>query len=996
MDLYDPQTLGVMVFGGFMVISAIGIFLVSTFSMKETSYEEALAKQRKELEKTHQHKVEKKKKEKPVEKKGKAKKKEEKPNGKIPEQELVQDVTDSPKEVDPELVAMSEPVIIESPLLAVSAPPLEKEKPAPSPKDKKKKEKKVAKVEPAPPLVPSPSVTVSKSSPVLEVAAKEVPVVAVPPVGTPQSASLANSVVVKKAEALVTQEEPKHDAAAKKKAVSKKKSELIPADPDGPFYLPYKTLVSTISSMVFSEGEAQQLIEILTDKAGVQDTWQTATQKGDPVTTLKRQLEEREKQLATEQEDASVAKNKLRELTKELAAEKMKTVAVETKLKEQILAREQEITAVQARMQASYQDHVNETQQLQGKIRTLQEQLENGPNTQLARLQQENSILRDALNQATSQTESKQNAELAKLRQECSKLTKELSEKSETLQQEEQQKKNLEIKAAAYEKQINQLQTSQKETEVTLQKRLDEVSEELRKSQTSYKNLLTDTEKAKGQQQSVAEFEAKLLSCETEIKSKSEELNTLKVKLLEASSENEQLTERIKSIEALLEADHTREMEKDKDLQVANEAEVTQLQLRLQEKADQVSSLEKEAMELRENIEQQKTKNDDLRKKNWKAMEALASAEKANKEKLLSSTKAKEESEQQLSVIQTQTKQTLLSLFPQITVASQQAYEAWLQEFKEKSLEMLKQQATKTECLDSALKLKEAEEAQSTLQAECEQYRTILAETERMLKDLQKSVEEEEQVWKAKLKVSEEEFQKSQVQVQSLEQAVEKLRAELQDTDQLKQYTSLLEAQLENHLATASSERQNYTKEVEALRQLFSESQEQLDAAKTEAQKQSKELALVRQQLREMKNHVHDGEAAGLQADPSEREPLELKTQLEQTEANLDNEQVLRQKLALEFEEAQNSVCSLQAELEKLRSVGNVASSETEEAQHLKERLEREKKLTKDLGQAATKLQELLKITQGQLAKERESVKKLKEQLQETGEDNGSKEGTSV
>lgn len=39
-------------------------------------------------------------------------------------------------------------------------------------------------------------------------------------------------------------------------------------------------------------------------------------------------------------------------------------------------------------------------------IRTLQEQLENGPNAQLARLQQENSILRDALNQATSQVES--------------------------------------------------------------------------------------------------------------------------------------------------------------------------------------------------------------------------------------------------------------------------------------------------------------------------------------------------------------------------------------------------------------------------------------------------------------------------------------------------------------------------------------------------------------------------------------------------------------
>lgn len=41
-----------------------------------------------------------------------------------------------------------------------------------------------------------------------------------------------------------------------------------------------------------------------------------ATQKGDPVAILKKQLEEREKQLAAEQEDASVAKNRLRELTK--------------------------------------------------------------------------------------------------------------------------------------------------------------------------------------------------------------------------------------------------------------------------------------------------------------------------------------------------------------------------------------------------------------------------------------------------------------------------------------------------------------------------------------------------------------------------------------------------------------------------------------------------------------------------------------------------------
>ncbi|NXX42532.1 RRBP1 protein, partial [Tricholaema leucomelas] len=992
MDVYDPQTLGVMVFGGFMVISAIGIFLVSTFSMKETSYEEALAKQRKELEKTQQQKIEKKKKEKPVEKKGKAKKKEEKPNGKIPEQQPTQEGTNSPKDVVLEPAVVPAPVAVESPIAAVSVPPQEKEKPTPSPKEKRKKEKKVAKVEPAPsPALAQPPVSIPKSSPVLEVTPKEVPVVAVPPVGTQQSAPVISSTVVKKADGLPTHEEQKPDGPVKKKAASKKKSEPAHADSDGPLYLPYKTLVSTVSSMVFSEGEAQQLIEILTEKAGIiQDTWHMATQKGDPVAVLKRQLEEKEKQLTAEQEDTAAARNKLRELSKasttwfsELAAERAKAVSVEGKLKEQLLAQEREIAAVQARMQASYQDHVSETQQLQGKIRSLQEQLENGPNTQLARLQQENSILRDALNQATSQTESKQNAELAKLRQECNKLVKELSEKSEVLQQVEQQRKSWEIKVAASEKQIEQLQASQREVEAMLQKRLDEVSEELHRTQTSYKSLLADAEKAKGQQQSIAELQAKLLSSEAEVKSKLLELDNVKGKLQDASSENTKLLERIQSIETLLEAGQTREAEKDRELQAANEAEVKQLQSRLQEKTDQLSSLEREATELREAVEQQKMKNNDLREKNWKTMEALSMTEKTCEEKLLAAAKAKEELAQQLDTLQTRTKQMLLSALPGVTLSSQQDYDTWLQEFKA-ALDVLKQQTIPAEVPDSAaLKLKEAEEAQSTLQAECEQYRTILAETEGMLRDLQKSVEEEEQVWKAKLSASESELQKSQLQLKSLEDMVEKLKADLQSTDQLKEYTSLLESQLENHLETASSERQNYTKEVEVLRQLLSESQEQLEAAKTETQKQSKELALVRQQLSEMQSHVQDGEVVGLEADPSEPASLELQTQLEQNEMLVEKEQVLRQKLSLELEEAQRSACSLQAELEKLRLSENAAASQTEEAQLLKERLEKEKKLTKDLGQAATKLQELWKATQDQLAKERETVRKLKARLQE-------------
>ncbi|XP_067900672.1 ribosome-binding protein 1-like isoform X2 [Heterodontus francisci] len=973
MDIYDPQTLGFMVFGGFMVISAIGIFLVSTFSMKETSYEEALAKQKKEQEKAQQVKSEKKKKEKSVEKKGKPKKRDEKPNGRILESEPVQDVLEAEVEVEPVVVPTVEP-----PVMAISSPPPESSPPAS--KEKRRKEKKVAKVEPAPSPVSAHAAVGSSSkqapAPMVETVIREVPVMAVPPVGSQQGAPIAatpSTVGAKKIDAAANQDEPKQDPPAKKKIAPKKKSEPInvPADSlDSPLYIPYKTLLSTVSSMDFSEGEAQRLIEILMDKAGiVQDTWHTATQKGDPVTALKRQLDEKEKQLVAEQEDSSAAKSKLREVIKELAAEKTKASACETKLKEQLTMREEELNAMQTRMQASYQDHMAETQQLQAKIRGLQEQLENGPTAQIARLQQENSILRDALNQATSQTESKQNAELAKLRQECAKLTKELNEKSEILQQDEQQRKVLEGKVSKYEQQLTELQSSQQETERTLQKRLDDVSEELRKSQSSYSSLLADAEKMKGEQRtslnSFTDLQAKVVSAEADLKSKAEELEKLRAQLTEAGSEKERLEERIKSIETLLEAGQNKEMEKEHSVQATQQVELEELGNRLKDKNVQITTLEQEVLQLKETVEQQKNKNN-------------------------------EELEHQLRLVHTQTKEMLQGLFPEVAVSSQQLYSDWLQEFKQKALEFLDQQSKDPS--DLALKLKEAEEAQSTLQADCDQYRTVLAETEGMLRDLQKSVEEEEHVWKGKIAESEAQLQKAQTQVKTLEDTLEKLKLESQNTEQMKELVAELEAQLQHQLESAHTQCQKYSVEVKELSELLTESQSQLETANIEVQKHSVELSQVRQRLCEMETHMRDGDLVESLTDQVEQEPAKLKAQLEET---VISEQTQRQKLAEEFEKAQRSALNLQEELEKLRAAGDSVNF-GEDIVQLKERLNKEKKMTKELGQAAAQLQQMLKATQEQLNKEKETVEKLQAQRQEKEEEgavmaeDGLKEGTSV
>ena len=67
---------------------------------------------------------------------------------------------------------------------------------------------------------------------------------------------------------------------------------------------------------------------------------------------------------------------------------------------------------MQARMQASYQGHIKEGQPA-GQDLDSSGAAENLPQHPTG-LEQENSILRDALNQAPSQVESKQNTEQAK------------------------------------------------------------------------------------------------------------------------------------------------------------------------------------------------------------------------------------------------------------------------------------------------------------------------------------------------------------------------------------------------------------------------------------------------------------------------------------------------------------------------------------------------------------------------------------------------------
>ncbi|XP_059929303.1 ribosome-binding protein 1a isoform X1 [Gadus macrocephalus] len=1084
MDIYEPQTLGILVFGGFMVISAIGIVLVSTFSMKETSYEEALAKQRSKQGKIQPSRSDKKKKDKASEKKTKTKKKDEKPNGKIPEPE---EETEAP-ETDPIPETVAVPVVAAAPAPVPEAPaqaPEEVQPKAPAPAEplpKDKKKKKGGKVEPVPiqaaaapePAKPAPiqaksapaqtksappqaksapaeakstttaapaaaaaakstsappksapaksspasappkpaavpnksaptqSAKAAKAAPTLEASTKAVPVMAVPPVAPAKA------------------QEPKKKAPKKKPEPGK--SDLA----DAPLYLPYKALVSTVRSMVFSEAEAHRLIEILTEKAGIiQDAWHTASQKGDPVAMLKKQLDEKEKQLAAEQDDAVAAKSRLREMTKELSTEKSKVASVETRLSSQLSKREQEMIALQARMQASYQDHVAQTQKLNAKVVALQEQLDKGPSAQLTRLQQENSILRDALNQATSQAESKQNAELAKLRQDCMKLTKELGEKAELLQADQQAKRGLEGKVSATENQLAALQVSHAEHEQALQRKLEEVCEELRATQGSMQKA---TQESSGQ----SELQERLAGLEAELEQRSGHVSGLTAQLEQTAAEKSQLEQRVASITALLEASEGKGAEGAAPQVEA--AEVEQLKLSLQERDGELGSLHEELKQLKmkeaaqeescAEAEQQKSEDSsrvatlegELKALNEEREQLkntprpdnsaeltqlqsslgerdvqLASLQGELQHEKDKSTAANNDLAAQLNSLQAETKATLQTIFPQIALETEE--DNWSQVYIQKAQEALAhvEQSQETQETQSSTelphlleKLKEAEESQSSLQAECEQYRTVLAETEGMLKDLQNSVEEEELVWKAKMAESDEQFRIAQEKTQSLEAAVESSKAETESVEKLKGQMMLLEAQLEKQ-----AESTLYAQEITELRLQLTASQSQLDSAQKEAHAHREELAQVREQL---SNSATQPEHNG----PSEAAPSQVQSELSVKTEKLHGEESSHHQLSEDFEQAQVTVAELQAQLDLLKADADQQQTETEDVAQLKERLEKEKKLSKDLGQAATKLQSLLKVTQEQLTKEQDAVRTLQEHLDGKGQYGELKEGTSV
>ncbi|KAG5322620.1 KTN1 protein, partial [Pseudoatta argentina] len=189
--------------------------------------------------------------------------------------------------------------------------------------------------------------------------------------------------------------------------------------------------------------------------------------------------------------------------------------------------------------------------------------------------------------------------------------------------------------------------------------------------------------------------------------------------------------------------------------------------------------------QLEEALEVQKSKNNELRTKNWKVMEALSAAElraKSSDERNVKEVTQKIKEEQEEI-----TKAFLQRIFPEIKV-SEKTHEQWLKSFEDKLcaiLNELKQKNTDQTNPD-------LEKQNKNLQGMVSHYKQIIYDTEGMLNKLQSHIESEETRWQSQLRQKENEVTNLRVELNDMQ-------AKLISSEEFKQSVKELEDCIEQN-----------------------------------------------------------------------------------------------------------------------------------------------------------------------------------------------------
>ncbi|NWQ80271.1 KTN1 protein, partial [Columbina picui] len=407
------------------------------------------------------------------------------------------------------------------------------------------------------------------------------------------------------------------------------------------------------------------------------------------------------------------------------------------------------------------------------------------------------------------------------------------------------------------------------------------------------KEIVKNGEWLQGQKDTIAQLTSKVQELEQQNLQQLQQVRRAEWMCFGSAAQLKGQEEQMKKLKAVVEEKEREiasQVKQLQDVQKENESFKVQIQELKQENCKQVqlpaAVLPSELKGGGGSLYEWRGKAVDLRKKNWKAMEALASTEKLLQDKV---NKTAKEKQQHLEAAEVETRKLLQKLFPKVSFPSNVSHSEWLCGFEKMAKEYLREASGSEDVKAMEQKLKEAEEMHVLLQLECEKYKSVLAETEGILQRLQRSVEEEESKWKIKVEESQKELKQMRSSVVSLEHEVERLKEEIKEVETLKKEREHLESELEK----AEIERSTYVSEVRELKDLLTELQKKLDDSYSEAVRQNEELNL-------------------------------LKTQLNETLSKLKIDQNERQKVAGDLPKAQESLASLEREIGKVVGDANV------------------------------------------------------------------------
>ncbi|XP_043118463.1 kinectin isoform X4 [Puntigrus tetrazona] len=484
----------------------------------------------------------------------------------------------------------------------------------------------------------------------------------------------------------------------------------------------------------------------------------------------------------------------------------------------------------------------------------------------------------------------------------------------------------------AVEKQTSEKTMSEKTLE-ELQQKIQEKDEKIRSVEESLRSAV---DKESARKKTVEDLQQQVEALNTEVAQ-------LRSKETQESNLSHDLNAKLQELHAQLKAKDQDVERLQRELQQQQQTVSTvpspELLTALAEKDQKLSEVQEELLDLRESVELHRKKNNELREKNWSAMEALSATETILQGKLAKSVK---EHQLVLESAEAECRALLHRFLPHVPLPTDQNHQQWLQKFETSVSESSAGEVTSGAGDAQALteKLKESEEAQKVLQKDCETYKKVLAETEGILQRLQSSVEQEETRWREKVEQSQVDLKEMTQRVIALEQEVDRLSSD-GDVESLRRDKQHLESELER----AERESATYVSEVRELKDLLTELQSKLDGSYTEAVRQNEELNL-------------------------------LKTQLTETLCKLETEENERQKVAGDLYKAQQSLELIQAEI--IKEAGQADLIETSSLTQMEE-IDRKEKMTAGLNQTVQELQELLQSVNRQLTKgnERDDGDKL-------------------